>query len=131
MGLNLRPAAPGDLPACLEIYRAAWSGGDAHALRESFREEEVWIAEREDVPAGFVGLCRPHIFLHSLFVHPLCQRRGIGSALLELVVRRCGGHAELKCQESNRSALQFYAGRGWRPVGWGWSPDGPWIRLRY
>jgi GNAT superfamily N-acetyltransferase len=64
-------------------------------------------------------------------VLPNLHRRGIGRALLNLALARCGGHAELKCQEANRKACLVYTLLGWRPVGWGWSMTGPWIRFRY
>ena len=79
---------------------------------------------------GFVSIYLPERFIHSLYVHPARHRQGIGQALLDLALRRCGGRAELKCQEGNRGACAFYTRLGWRPVDWGWSTAGPWIRFR-
>jgi GNAT superfamily N-acetyltransferase len=135
----MRLAAPGDLEACAEIYLTAapiafpWLPSDA-IRREQFeaavQEEELWVAETGGTIAGFVSIYLPERFIHSLYVHPARHRQGIGQALLDLALRRCGGQAELKCQEGNRGARAFYARLGWRPVDWGWSTAGPWIRFR-
>ena len=74
---------------------------------------------------------RPQRFIHSLYVRPDRHRQGIGRALLDRALGRCGGHAALKCQEANRAACQFYLRLGWRPMDWGWSEAGPWIMFAY
>jgi GNAT superfamily N-acetyltransferase len=136
--LGLRLAEPSDLEACAEIYLTAapiafpWLPSDA-IRREQFEaavQEEVWVAETGGTIAGFVSIYLPERFIHSLYVHPARHRQGIGQALLDLALRRCGGRAELKCQEGNRGACAFYTRLGWRPVDWGWSTAGPWIRFR-
>jgi GNAT superfamily N-acetyltransferase len=140
--MRVRPAEPRDLAACTDIYLAAariafsWVPpeeirADADHIQDSLREEEVWVAEMADHVAGFISIYLPDRFIHSLYVDPLRHGGGIGRALLEQALRRCGGHAELKCQERNRAACRFYMERGWRPVGWGWSSAGAWIRFRY
>ena len=135
----LRLGEPRDHEACAAIYLAAaplafpWLPADAirrEQLDEALREEELWIAERDGAVAGFVAIYLPDGFIHSLYVDPARHRQGIGQALLELAFRRCGGRAELKCQEGNRGACAFYTRLGWRPVDWGWSTGGPWIRFR-
>jgi GNAT superfamily N-acetyltransferase len=138
--MHLRPAEPRDLGACGDIYLAAariafpWRPPveiQIDDFQASLREEELWVAEAGGEVAGFVSIYLPGGFIHSLYVDPTRHGRGIGGALLALALRRCGGHAELKCQEGNRAACRFYAEQGWRPVGWGWSSAGPWIRFRY
>jgi GNAT superfamily N-acetyltransferase len=135
----LRLGEPRDHDACAEIYLAAapiafpWLPSDAIRradLETALREEELWVAERDGTIAGFVSIYLPDRFIHSLYVHPARQHQGIGRALLDLALRRCDGRAELKCQEGNRGACAFYTRLGWRPVDWGWSTAGPWIRFR-
>jgi GNAT superfamily N-acetyltransferase len=140
--MRIRPAEPRDLPACTAIYLAAariafpWVApeeirADADHIPDSLREEDVWVAETAGGVAGFIAIYLPDHFIHSLYVDPARQGRGIGGALLHQALRRCGGHAELKCQEGNRAACRFYVERGWQPADWGWSSAGPWIRFRY
>jgi GNAT superfamily N-acetyltransferase len=138
--MQLRPGEPRDLEACVQVYRAAaipafsWLPPEAITadyFLESIREEELWVAERGGRVEGFVSIYLPGGFIHSLYVHPAWQRQGIGRALLEQALRRCGGHGELKCQEANRAACRFYQALGWRPAGWGWSTAGAWIRYCY
>jgi GNAT superfamily N-acetyltransferase len=138
--MRLRPAEPRDLAACTGVYLAAariafpWLPPEeirADHFQDSLRDEEVWVAETASEVVGLVSIYLPDGFIHSLYVDPARHGIGIGRALLEQALRRCGGHGELKCQEGNRAACRFYMERGWRPVGWGWSSAGPWIRFRY
>jgi len=138
--MDLRLAEPSDLAACTVIYLAAarmafpWLPPEeirADHFQDSLREEEVWVAETASRITGLVSIYLPDRFIHSLYVDPARQGQGIGGTLLHQALRRCGGHAELKCQEGNRAACRFYMERGWRPAGWGWSSAGPWIRFRY
>ena len=136
--LTLRPAAPADLDGCARVYVAAaaiafpWVEPEERGERqfqESVRGEAVWLAEGPKGIVGIVSIYLPNRFLHSLYVQPACQRRGIGRGLVDLALHHCGGHAHLKCHEANREACRFYLATGWQPAGWGWSPEGPWIRF--
>jgi GNAT superfamily N-acetyltransferase len=98
---------------------------------DSIAGEELWVAESDAGIAGLVTIYRPDNFIHHLYIDPAWHRRGIGRALLQLALARCGGHAELKCDEANRAAQAFYHAAGWRPAGWGWHPHGAWIRFRH
>ena len=138
--MRLRLTEPRDLAACTDIYLAAARIAfprlppeeiRADHFQDSLREEEAWVAEIASEVVGLVSIYLPDRFIHSLYVDPPRHGMGIGRALLEQALRRCGGHGELKCQEGNRAACRFYMERGWRPVGWGWSSAGPWIRFRY
>jgi GNAT superfamily N-acetyltransferase len=138
--LILRPACPADRPACEQIFavvqrlayprnpRATVSPGDFEAAT---REEDLWVAQSGASIRGWVAIYLPEGFIRHLYVDPPHLRQGIGRALLSLALGRCGGSAELKCDEANRAAQAFYLAAGWRPVGWGWAPSGPWIRFGY
>jgi GNAT superfamily N-acetyltransferase len=140
MRLILRQGEARDFESCSEVYSQSarlafpWLSPEetgADRFPPSICDEELWVAEIEDAIAGLVSIHRPESFVHHLYVRPAMQRCGIGRALLGLALARCGGHAELKCQEANRKACLIYTLLGWRPVGWGWSATGPWIRFRY
>jgi GNAT superfamily N-acetyltransferase len=140
LGLSLREFRPADRPRCREILVAAQPFahprqsaldiglGDFDA---STREEEIWVADQDGEIRGWSSLYRPGRFLHHLYVDLAWRGQGIGRALLGRAVARCGGSAELKCDEANRDGQAFYWAAGWRAAGWGWAPSGPWIRLRY
>jgi GNAT superfamily N-acetyltransferase len=72
----------------------------------------------------------PENFIHSLYVRPDRQGRGIGTRLLEAVTQQALGDCELKCDVANVAAMAFYQRRGWQPVGDGMGDNGPWLRLR-
>lgn len=136
MAPALRLGEPRDIARCTVIYERAaaiafpWLPPEEIApeqLHAALREEELWVAERDGIVAGFVSIYLPDRFVHNLYVHPANHRHGIGRDLLGLALWRCGGHAALKCQEANRGAALFYWECGWRPAGWGWSTAGAWI----
>ena len=129
-----------DLPVCAKIFLAGQPLAyprqhEADFVLSDFeastREEDLFVAEVAGRIRGLVAMYRPGCFVHHLYVDPGYHRQGIGLALLALALRHCGGTGELKCDEANRTAHTFYLAAGWRPVGWGWSPSGPWIRFRY
>jgi ribosomal protein S18 acetylase RimI-like enzyme len=140
MELILREGRPGDRPACVHIFAAVQPlthpnrggvrppGADFEAVT---RGEDLWVAESAGRVLGLIAIYHPARFIHHLYVDPGYLRRGIGRALLALGLRQCGGAADLKCDEANREAQAFYLAAGFRPVGWGWAPNGPWIRFRY
>jgi GNAT superfamily N-acetyltransferase len=136
----IREGRPEDIAACARIYeralpmafpRLAPIGAGEREFADSIAGEELWVAENEGRIAGLITIWRPDAFIHHLYIVPAWQRRGLGRALLAFALRRCGGHAALKCNEANRPAHAFYQAAGWRPAGWGWSAHGAWIRFRY
>lgn len=85
---------------------------------------EVLIAEYDNIPAGyalffpnfstFVG--KPGIYLEDLFVKSEYRGKGIGKALLEMIIslakeRNCG-RVEWSVLNWNQSAIDFYIARG-------------------
>ncbi len=143
MALTVRAYAPADRAGCERIFQAvqrlvvpeySHSSNEPEEFETVTAGEELWVAEgagaRPGAIEGFVSIWRPDRFIHHLYVDPACHRRGIGRALLSRAIRQCEGQAELKCGEANRAAQSFYMAAGLRPAGWGWSPNGPWIRYR-
>jgi GNAT superfamily N-acetyltransferase len=140
LDLILREARPQDRPVCEQIFVAAQPLAYPRQHQPTLgpadfesvtREEDLWVAELAGKVRGLVAIYSPARFIHHLYVDPAHMRQGIGQALVALALRRCGGGAELKCDEANRVAQAFYLAAGFRPVEWGWAPSGPWIRLRY
>jgi ribosomal protein S18 acetylase RimI-like enzyme len=59
------------------------------------------------------------ILLNQLYVHPACQRQGIGQALLEEVEASFpeARTLRLEVEEANAQALAFYRSKGFLPAG--------------
>ena len=48
----------------------------------------------------------------SIAVHPAYRRRGIGTKLVDAVLKRTGGYAVVEVRESNEAARKFYTHLG-------------------
>lgn len=83
------------------------------------RDHQVWAAERDGVPVGFVVLIRrpDHLLLHNIAVHPDHQGHGIGRTLLEHaedVARRLRlDQLRLSTNEAMTENLAIYAAQGY------------------
>lgn len=125
--------------ACAQVflaaYRQAFPGHpDDYYVPERYYEsiagEQQWVALLGGEIVAVLSIFWPENFIHSLYVAPTCQNRGIGTVLLEAVCREAEGNCELKCDQANQRAIAFYRRKGWREVGEGTAETGPWIRLR-
>ena len=104
-GLRLREAGMDDLADVLALYDAAVDGSGtndlaraaAHWPRLQAAGANVLLAEAGGQPAGTLVLyilpllahgCAPEALVESVAVHPRCQGRGIGRALLHEAMRR-------------------------------------------
>lgn len=76
--------------------------------------EEVWLAEEDERVLGFAALAGD--VLERLYVHPDAHRRGVGSALLELVQGLRPGGFTFWVFQQNENARRFYEARGCRLV---------------
>ena len=138
-GLIVRQAGPEDHAACARVFLAAYRQAfpdhpDDHYAPDRYYEsiagEEQWVAILDGRIVAVLSIFWPENFIHSLYVAPDCQDRGIGTALLDVVCRQARGNCELKCDRANARAIAFYRRKGWREVGEGMAETGPWIRLR-
>ena len=129
--LVLRPGGPADLPDVAACYLAARSAAGAampplvHPPEEvvawvrgwDVGADEVWVAcEPDGTLVGFARLTQT--WLDALYVDPAAQRRGIGSALLELVKARRPRGFGLWVFAANRPARAFYLRHGLVEVEW-------------
>ena len=119
----VRRALPEDAADCAEVVVAARAAaGDAfppsvHTPAEDraffarrVRDHEVWVAEVGGEVVGHLDL--DGSWIHSLYVHPRAQRRGVGAALLDLA-RACRPHGfGLWVFASNLGARAFYRRQG-------------------
>jgi GNAT superfamily N-acetyltransferase len=137
--LVIRPAAPEDHPACAAVFLAAYRQSfPLHPPEyyvperyfESITGEEQWVALQNGQIIAVLSIYWPENFIHSLYVQPELQGRGIGQRLLAAVVAGAKGACELKCDKVNKRAVAFYKHLGWHEVGEGTAETGPWVRLR-
>lgn len=138
-GFIIRPANDQDFEICAAIYQASRAAAfpqeppetrDTAAFQASTAEEEVSVALISGEIIALISVYWLENFVHSLYVHPDCQGRGAGRALLAYIQARAT-FLELKVGTGNTSALGFYRHLGWREVGTGEGEHGPWLRLRW
>lgn len=79
-------------------------------------DELVIVAEVDGEVVGFVSIDMPDRFIHTLFIDPGWQQRGIGTVLLREALGELRGSAQLTCAARNAAARAFYEHNGWVPV---------------
>ncbi len=127
MDLALRSACTDDAPAVADVFLAARADAMPYLPRlHTDAETRVWIrdvvltgqevvvAELGDRVVGFAAVDAD--MLAHLYVHPDCQRRGIGDALLARVKKLRPDGFRLWVFQRNRGARRFYEQRGLRLV---------------
>jgi ribosomal protein S18 acetylase RimI-like enzyme len=83
---------------------------------KSVEEDEVWVAEEDDLIVGFVSTYPADNFIHNLFVYPSHQRKGIGTTLLQEAEANLRKPMTLKIAMDNRKVCAFYESHGWFQV---------------
>ncbi len=84
------------------------------------KEDQVWVVEMDQRPVAFMAMRSD--FIDHLYVHPDCQQRGIGKALLEHARRLSPEHLWLYTLQSNLNARAFYEKNGFIGEKFGMSP---------
>jgi GNAT superfamily N-acetyltransferase/chorismate mutase len=127
--VSVRPAGPGDVDALTSLFVASREAAYPEMPRPVHPPDEVrgwmrhhldepgselWLAERDARPAGFLLL--EDAWVHSLYVAPSLLGQGIGSLLLELAKSRRPRRLGLWVFESNVRALRFYRRHGFVEV---------------
>lgn len=136
----IRPWQESDRPFLRTLFlharRANWTWLDGRDWQlEDFdavtRDEIIWVAEEDGHRLGFAAVYVNDNFLHSLFVAPDAQGKGVGSALLKKVQSEFTRTGSLKCLVQNRHAQAFYLHHGWHVEAEGVSPDGDYLLMHY
>lgn len=141
MTLEIRPAAPGDGAALLDLVDALAdyerlprpdAGARTRLLRDGFGPAprfETLLARLDGRAVGYAVylytyssfLARPTLWLEDLFVVPEARGRGVGRALLRRLGREAAAHEcgrmEWAVLDWNRPAIEFYDRLGARPLG--------------
>lgn len=139
---TLRDAGPGDLDAVVRVFlvcfRVTYAARLPSRLVAAMSDEaarslwaralttpgrEVVVAEVDEEVCGVVGFAAggEEGWVHSLYVGPEAQGRGVGSTLLRYATDRlvdAGCHrAYLWVFAENEPSVRFYARHGWTPDG--------------
>ena len=80
---------------------------------ESTKDELILVALIKNEIVGFVSVWVPDKFIHNLFVLQDFQGKGVGTALVNEVVKRVGLPLTLKCVKSNTKAFNYYKSHNW------------------
>lgn len=135
-GLTVRPARPGELPACADLYvrvlreTFTWLPPERHRAADFLRAarvEEIYVAVEGARILGLAAFYRPQNFIHSLYVDE--RGRGIGRALLDHLAAVADGPLSLKCQAANVRAQAFYVREGFRCTETGCDNEVAWLRF--
>jgi ribosomal protein S18 acetylase RimI-like enzyme len=84
------------------------------------RHEDVWLAEEDGLPVGFLAIRRSRTegweVLEKLYVDPEAQSRGIGTVLLDQAKALRPDGLHLWVFQKNTGAIRFYERHGFRLV---------------
>jgi ribosomal protein S18 acetylase RimI-like enzyme len=84
------------------------------------RHEDVWLAEEDGLPVGFLAIRRSRTegweILEKLYVEPEAQSRGIGTVLLDQAKALRPDGLHLWVFQKNTGAIRFYERHGFRLV---------------
>ena len=83
-------------------------------------ESQIWLEDSEAITKGFIALQGSYI--DRLYIDPVFQRQGIGSALLHFARKKHPAGLELSTHQQNRRACSFYEKHGFEAVKYGISP---------
>lgn len=89
--------------------------------------EHILVARYNGVIAGFISMWLQENFLHHLYISNEFQRKGIGTALLNAGCKLTTSSVQLKCLESNTTAIAFYKKHGFTEKSKGQSKDGAYV----
>ena len=130
--MEVRPARPDESEELARILVRARNDGMDYVPKvpeedvgriagDMFRyHDEVWVAERDGRPIGFLALRRSRSHgwetLEKLYVDPPAQGRGIGTALLDKAKELRPGGLHLWVFQKNTGARRFYERHGFHLV---------------
>lgn len=131
--MKVRPFTEADRPFLRTLFLACrkanwhWLESDSWKLEDFDRVtlgERVLVAVDDGHRTGFAAVLPNDNFLHSLFVDPDWQGKGVGSLLLKAVQESFTSTGALKCMKANKQAVAFYQQHGWKIISDGESEHG-------
>lgn len=99
----IRKADIKDLDACLILFEQsvkalcakdytknqikAWLEIDKEKWEEKFKNDEIFVYEKEGKTASFISIIKEHKMLDLLFTHPNFARQGLATNLLDFALK--------------------------------------------
>src|ERR1700756_2748302 len=134
MPIEIRRYRPGDLAGLIALFRdtvrringrdyspsqvMAWAPDqiDARRWMHRFDNKDVWVADIDGVPVGFVDVARDGL-IDMLYVHADRQGIGVGTRLLRTVEASARARGLLRLfTEASITARPFFEHRGFRVI---------------
>ena len=134
MPIDVRRYRPNDLAGLIALFRdtvrringrdysqqqvMAWAPDqiDARRWMHRFDSKEVWVADLDGAPVGFVDVARDGL-IDMLYVHAEHQGIGVASLLLRTVEAGARAHGLLRLfTEASITARPFFEHRGFRVI---------------
>lgn len=81
---------------------------------------DIWVEAHDDKLRGFMALNGAYI--DRLYVHPACQRQGVGDELIRFAKTLHPEGLTLHTHQQNTRARRFYEKRGFKALEFGLSP---------
>ena len=127
---TLRPYAPADEDAAIELWRRTWAQHYPHIdfnarvawWRERWRQElipvaHVTLAEVDGTLAGFVTVDDKTMYLDQIVVAPEFWGSDVARALVDEAKRLSPGGLDLLVNKDNARAIRFYEKHGFKYSG--------------
>ena len=128
--VTLRPYAPADEDAAIELWRRTWAQHYPHIdfnarvawWRERWRQEllpvaHVTLAEVDGRLAGFVTVDDKTMYLDQIVVAPELWGSDVARALVDEAKRLSPRGLDLLVNKDNARAIRFYEKHGFRTAG--------------
>jgi ribosomal protein S18 acetylase RimI-like enzyme len=140
MNVTITEVEQGDKEALRKIYLRVrqtsfvWMTGSSFNLSSFDADtsgEYIMVARVDGKIAGFVSVWTEDNFIHHLYVDNEYQNKGIGTRLMNEVIRTLQHPVTLKCIKRNTPAIRFYLRHGWEPKSEATSEDGAYILFEY
>lgn len=134
MDVAVRRYTPNDLAGLIALFRdtvrrvngrdysqqqvMAWAPDeiDARKWRHRFGDKNVWVADLDGAPVGFIDVARDGL-IDMLYVHADHQGKGVASLLLRTVEASARAHGLLRLfTEASITARPFFERHGFRVI---------------
>lgn len=108
-----------------------WLEHGLSSFNQDTAGEFILVARVDDEIVGFASVWLMDNFLHHLYIANHFQRKGIGTMLLNRIIKNSDSDVTLKCLKRNSLGIKFYRKRGWESISEGTSNEGEYILFKY
>ncbi len=125
--MKIRLYEPKDLDELVRLWYKTWHktfpniqhSQPYSSWKERFSNDlairgEVWVAELDTCIVGFIVVIREEEELNQIFVDPMYQNKGVGSALINRAKEISPKRLKLSTLQQNQRACLFYEKHGFQ-----------------